>query len=264
MSHRCRWVVAPWDGVHCTDIESDRHFGRHWHDTFGVGLVVDGAQHSASGRGDVDAYAGDLIATNPGEVHDGRPIGGSPRRWRMLYLSPAAMAAFTDTHDLRLTRPVMQDPQLAASLGHLFQRLAVGDATPLANEEALVTICAQLMARHTTTRPPCEAADAAMDSVRDRLAAEGVPPPTLAELAEATGLSRFQLLRRFEKLHGVPPHAWGLLRRAERARGLIARGSSLADAAADTGFADQSHMTRQFNRHFGFTPGAWRQATTHR
>ena len=264
MSHRCRWVVSPWDGVHCTDIESDRHFGRHWHDTFGVGLLVDGAQHSASGRGGVDAYAGDLITTNPGEVHDGRPIGDGPRRWRMVYLSPAAMAAFTDTPDLQLTRPVMQDAQLAALLGQLFHRLDTGDTDPLAHEEALVSLCGVLLDRHTTAQAPSRVADAVMDGVRDRLAAEGVPPPTLAELAEATGLSRFQLLRRFEKQHGVPPHAWALLQRAERARGLIARGIGLADAAADAGFTDQSHMTRQFHRHFGFTPGAWRLATTRR
>jgi AraC-like DNA-binding protein len=41
---------------------------------------------------------------------------------------------------------------------------------------------------------------------------------------------------------------------------LIREGSSLRDAAAASGFADQSHMTRVFARHFGFTPGAWRRA----
>jgi AraC-like DNA-binding protein len=41
---------------------------------------------------------------------------------------------------------------------------------------------------------------------------------------------------------------------------LIRRGTSLADTAAASGFADQSHMTRIFTRHFGFTPGAWQRA----
>ena len=31
-------------------------------------------------------------------------------------------------------------------------------------------------------------------------------------------------------------------------------------AAAESGFADQSHMTRAFTRHLGFTPGAWQRA----
>jgi AraC-like DNA-binding protein len=99
-----------------------------------------------------------------------------------------------------------------------------------------------------------------MDRVRERLADELLEPPSLAELASMEGLSKYQLLRRFEKTYGVPPHAWLLARRAERARRLIRDGASLALAAASSGFADQSHMTRVFVRHFGFTPGAWRKA----
>jgi hypothetical protein len=45
-----------------------------------------------------------------------------------------------------------------------------------------------------------------------------------------------------------------------RCRRLIRDGSSLSLAAASAGFADQSHMTRIFVRHLGFTPGAWKRA----
>lgn len=65
-----------------------------------------------SGCGIVDARAGEVITTNPGEVHDGRPLGGASRRWRMIYLDPAVMAAMagqpqTPASDVRLTRPVI-------------------------------------------------------------------------------------------------------------------------------------------------------------
>jgi AraC-like DNA-binding protein len=96
--------------------------------------------------------------------------------------------------------------------------------------------------------------------VRERLADELVEPPDLAEMARMTGLSRFQLLRRFERCYGVPPHAWLRQKRAERARAMIRDGATLSAAAAASGFADQSHMTRVFVRQFGFTPGAWRGA----
>ena len=66
--HRCRVMGSPWDGVHCTWIESAWHYDKHWHATYGIGIVEHGAQRSASGRGTVDAYAGDLITTNPEEV----------------------------------------------------------------------------------------------------------------------------------------------------------------------------------------------------
>jgi len=53
------------------------------------------------------------------------------------------------------------------------------------------------------------------------------------------------------------------MRRLERARCLIAANASLANAAAASGFADQSHMTRQFKQAYGIAPGTWRALTQH-
>jgi AraC-like DNA-binding protein len=265
--HRSQVFGSPWDGVHGTVIESARHYGRHWHATYGLGLLEQGAQSSASGRGKVDAYAGDLITTNPGEVHDGRPLGGPSRRWRMVYLDPAVMAALNgdSAADMALTRPVIQDARLGAMLRRLFVRLDDWRAAPearrvesLACEESLAEVCGLLRDSHSTAAPLREAT-ADVKQVRERLADELLAPPTLAELATMTGLSTYQVLRRFEKTYGVPPHAWLVLQRAERARHLIRHGADLAQAAAASGFSDQSHMTRVFARQFGFTPGAWQR-----
>jgi AraC-like DNA-binding protein len=116
-----------------------------------------------------------------------------------------------------------------------------------------------LVARHGTVRLRTNSPDHDLRRIRDRLADEPVDPPSLAEMAATTGLSRYQVLRRFERTYGLPPHAWLLSRRAEYALRLIRRGETLADAAIASGFADQSHMTRVFVRHYGFTPGAWRK-----
>jgi AraC-like DNA-binding protein len=51
------------------------------------------------------------------------------------------------------------------------------------------------------------------------------------------------------------------MRRLETVKRLLILGKSLVDAAVESGFADQSHMTRHFKRTFGMTPGAWRQLT---
>src|ERR1051325_10202727 len=96
---------------------------------------------------------------------------------------------------------------------------------------------------------------------RERLSDTQAAVPTLDELGRLVGLSRYQVMRRFEKVYGVPPHAWLLRRRVERARVLIRAGATLATAAQQAGFADQSHMTRAFARQFGFPPGAWRRAS---
>lgn len=270
--HRSQVFGTPWEGVHGTAMDSARHYGRHWHSTYGVGLLDHGAQSSASGRGKVDAYAGDLITTNPGEVHDGRPLGGPSRRWRMVYFDAAVMAGMLGgaamDRSVEFTRPVLKDLRLVQTLRRLFTRLddwrnraasTSASAEALACEESLVEVCGLLLGGHSTAVPQLEI-DGDVRLVRERLADDLLAVPTLDELAAMAGLGKFQLLRRFQKAYGVPPHAWLLLQRAERARALIRRGTSLADTAAASGFADQSHMTRIFTRHFGFTPGAWQRA----
>jgi AraC-like DNA-binding protein len=70
-------------------------------------------------------------------------------------------------------------------------------------------------------------------------------------------VSRFQLVRSFARNTGLTPHAYLVQRRVLLARRLIAGGTALADAAAASGFADQSHMTRVFVRKYGMAPGAF-------
>ncbi|MFT4434293.1 helix-turn-helix domain-containing protein [Caballeronia sp. 15715] len=269
--HTCRVFGSPWADVYCTDIDSARHYGKHWHATFGLGLLESGAQSSASGRGQVEARAGNLITTNPGEVHDGRPMGGVSRRWRMVYLEPRVIGSMLGdpqscaATDVELARPVIADDRLRAALQEFFRRVETGgqpssNTHVLACEESLVETCGLLLHFHSTTSRVQEIGGD-LRRVRERLGDDLLNPPTLTELAAMSGLSKYQVLRRFEKTYGLPPHAWLLQQRTERARGLIRNGLSLAHAAAACGFADQSHMTRQFIRHFGFTPGAWQKVS---
>lgn len=267
--HRSRISGAPWRGVYATHTASGRRFSRHWHDTYGFGLLECGAHLSASGRGHVRAYAGDVITTNPGEVHDGQPLGGPTRSWRILHVDTEVMASITAHRSahVEIARPVIEDAALAQVLRRLFRRLdrwnrrrlATGEDA-LACEESLVETCISLMARHGTVLLNTEVPGNDVRTVRDRLADDPLHPPTLAELATMSGLSRYQVLRRFERAYGLPPHAWLLRQRAERARVLIRDGSTLAAAATASGFADQSHMTRIFVRQYGFTPGVWQKA----
>ena len=79
----------------------------------------------------------------------------------------------------------------------------------------------------------------------------------LEHLEAEIGLSRFYLVRRFRAEVGMPPHAFQLAMRLDRARVLIAEGMALADVASRCGFTDQSHLTRHFRRATGVAPGAY-------
>lgn len=269
MSHHSAVAATPLEGVFVTLTESVRTFPRHWHGQFGLGVVDRGAHRSASGRGAVEAVAGQCITHNPGEVHDGVPLGDAGRRWRMFHIEPAAMAGLLGVASaaaLEWRWPVLHDEPLRLALHRAFEATSAdgaGGAPGLAArglvEEALVLAVGRgfeqgLAARWAGVEGAC------LDPVVTRLADDMAHPPTLDELATLAGTSRFTLVRQFRRRHGLPPLAWLLQLRLQRARERIAAGGTLADTALACGFSDQSHFTRLFTRQFGHTPGCWRRA----
>ena len=249
-------------GVEAMTLLTDHAFPRHSHDGFGIGVMAAGAQRSWSGIGWVESEAGDVITVNPGEMHDGAPIGGA-RGWRMLYLDPALVArelAGEGEDRPEIARPALRDPVLTGLFDRLFDRATAAVPEPLALEEDLLRTLAHLLRQQGTLKRPVPRTSAPVTMARRRLDAAPAAPATLAELAALSGMSRFQLLRGFARETGTTPHAYLLQRRVRLARQLLVAGRTLAEVALEAGFADQSHMTRAFRRQFGVTPACYRAA----
>lgn len=84
-------------------------------------------------------------------------------------------------------------------------------------------------------------------------------PLTVARLAERMRVGRRQLERRFEATLGLSPQEAGRRVRLSQVRHLLLRTSlTVSQIAAETGFADASHLIRVFRAEFGETPEAWR------
>lgn len=83
----------------------------------------------------------------------------------------------------------------------------------------------------------------------------------IEELARHFGKSRRQIERTFSQTVGVPLKFFCTIARLRHAARLIARpsGRSLTAIASDAGYSDQAHMTRDFRRLAGATPGQLRQ-----
>lgn len=79
-------------------------------------------------------------------------------------------------------------------------------------------------------------------------------------LANVCGLSLAQFRRAFKHSTGTTPHRWLLQYRLERAREeLLTTDKSVTEIALVCGFADQSHLTRQFCAAYGAPPAQWRR-----
>lgn len=80
------------------------------------------------------------------------------------------------------------------------------------------------------------------------------------DIAHTSDVHRVYLSRAFTAAYGTPPSLYRLRRMNGHALALACHeGLSLAQVAAEAGFADQSHLTRSFSRDIGLNPAAVRQ-----
>jgi transcriptional regulator GlxA family with amidase domain len=143
-------------------------------------------------------------------------------------------------------------------------RLIRADSQLEAGEIATELIATTLRGRPgAASTGPCRrlAQPRAVDDACEFLATNLAGRPTLEETAEAAGVSKFTLLRRFRKSLGTTPHAYLTMLRLERARVLLAAGLPAAAVAQESGFADQAHLGKRFRRAMGTTPAAYARQT---
>lgn len=80
------------------------------------------------------------------------------------------------------------------------------------------------------------------------------------ELADTCGVSAGYLARTFHRVTGTGLHNFHVVQVLQKAKSLLRSGAPLAEAALDAGFYDQSHLTREFVRTYGFTPKTYKSA----
>ncbi|WP_207930327.1 AraC family ligand binding domain-containing protein [Streptomyces hainanensis] len=254
-----------------------RHvFHRHSHDAYSFAVTESGAQRfTCRGAGHTSA-AGMVMAFNPDDPHDGQSVFESGFTYRIVHIGAQVVrevladAAGDEAGRAVLPlfdEPVREDPALGRALARLHHTLVAGQGRPaatLAREERLSAAVLAVVRRGATRAPQFARPGAALPAARRAaalLAEAGPAEVTTAELAEAAGCSRFVLYRAFQAAYGMPPSDYQRLLRLRAARRLLARGVPPARAAAEAGFADQSHLHRWFVRCYGVTPARYQRAT---
>jgi AraC-like DNA-binding protein len=85
--------------------------------------------------------------------------------------------------------------------------------------------------------------------------------PSTRSLAATAGVHSESLARAFRRNYGISVREYARRGRVVRARDLLAEpGRTLSQVALAAGFADQSHLTREFSLCFGLSPRRYRAA----
>jgi AraC-like DNA-binding protein len=241
-------------------------FAPHSHDALVIAVTEEGGSEIKS-RGAIQrATQGTLFVFNPDEPHAGWMGWSSLWRYRSFYLTQSALDDVASGLGIEripyFTANLFNDADLISGFLRLHRALE-RSADALHEEELLIGSFGALFERHGSK--PHGIKDAPQDRAKLQRAiermrqsfAENLP---LQALAQDVGLTKFQLIGLFNRGTGLAPHAYLTQLRLRAACRALKSGRSLADAAIDGGFYDQSAMTRHFKRAYGITPLQYRSA----
>lgn len=242
-----------------------QRFSRHYHEDYAIGYMEHGAMAFRYRGEQLTAPKGHINLVIPGEAHDGHAADENGWCYRMLYLPTQRLHAAAEAIQHRANLPiftagVIRDPALAQQLFHTHQQLLYAQDA-LAQDSLLLTLLTSWIRRHAeshSSTPTVRKDPKAIAIVKAYLVAHYDNNIALDTLAEIAHISPYHLLRTFQNTTGLTPHAWLTQRRLHAAKQQLQQTKPIRDIAVDCGFADQAHLTRQYKRQFGVTPGQYR------
>jgi AraC-like DNA-binding protein len=198
-------------------------------------IIVDGTLVESGYIGRIHATEGDVLIHPELDCHANRKVCAGLRLIRLdwSHRKPAAGLYHLRNELDDIARTAEKDPRDAAQL--LEDALSQNQASPDGVKNDWPDLLAEALARNG-----CLA---------------------IGEWAQSNHLAQQTVSRGFSAAYGVAPEVFRAESRARAAWLRITRGSDcLCRIAAESGFADQAHMTRWIHRITGATPGAWRKA----
>ncbi|HEY8921371.1 MAG TPA: AraC family transcriptional regulator [Candidatus Limnocylindria bacterium] len=238
-------------------------FEPHRHDTYAIGITTAGVQTFRYRGSRRVCLPGQLHVLHPDELHDGAAGTDEGFGYRILYIPPDLVRDALGGAELPFVADPVQEPipatrRIASLLIDIDEPINELTSAEIAAAVADSLVSLSGKARHRQARIDLTA----VQLVREYLTVHACEPTPASTLEQVAGIDRFTIARHFRWAFGTSPDRYRTLRRLAVARAAIEGGRSLARTAAEAGFADQSHMTRQFKRTYGLTPGRWMALTT--
>lgn len=230
-------------------------FHAHSHDEFSFGVIDSGIAdyHNLNQRNRIGA--GDTVTINPNNIHSCNPILGN-WSYRMLFVNTdwvsrlqSEMLGIDNVDYQPFTDILHRSPQAYQQFQILFASL-LSEPNSLLAESLLI----QYLQQYFFVKKLEKSDSVNIRRVKELISDQLNINHSLDDLAKASGLSRYHLIRSFKQRYGLSPHAYQLDERIKHAKTLLKSGHSLIDTSHLLGFADQSHLQRNFKKRLAITP----------
>lgn len=239
-------------------------FPNHFHDYYVIGFVEAGMRHLSCKNRDYMIKPGDILLFHPNDNHGCSQSDSGTFDYRGINIPVDTMLSLSGEITGKRKMPgfsqnVIEDAKLQSPLKALHEMIMSG-ADKLEKEEMLFLFLSMLLEKYGQSfeRASLECKDE-IEAACLFMEEHYTEHISLEQLCKCSTLSKSTLLRAFIRSKGVTPYRYLQSVRVGKAKALLESGVSPLEAALRTGFADQSHFTKFFNRYIGLSPAAYQQ-----
>lgn len=241
---------------------SDFTYAKHAHEEYSIGLTLQGRQDFFCGTSFHKSTPGGVMIFNPEEVHDGHSGLEQNLEYVMLYIHPDEMMplfhalGYKGNSPLRLNGTLFDDPILRYRVCSMADILKSHELSQIEYESGLLMLSQALVRQHGSLDLPAyrTRTDTLLMKAKDFIIANLGNDISIDQIAAASNMSKYHFIRLFRSQFGITPHQYVLNCRINHARKALQVGVNATQAAVESGFADASHLNRNFKKVFGMTP----------
>lgn len=245
-------------GIEVVQARFKKHaFTPHRHDDYVIGTTDHGEQKFRYRGVERCSKAGQVFVIHPDELHDGRSGTEQGYSYRALYLRPSLISEVLGCRSLPFVPSVVTQ---CTRIRFIVESMLTLEATcddlkPTEQLTELADTLAELSGHPNSVKDRNN--PSMLKSIMERFESDPANCILMSELEAEHGVSRYSITRQFKRYTGTTPHRFLAIRRLELAKRKLLEGLSIADAANESGFADQSHFTRNFRQAYGISPNSW-------
>ena len=243
------------DGLELFEAKQHKlNFPFHAHKTFNITLVIEQPFSTKLSNRFLQATAGSIVITNPGEVHAticDNKIGNS---FFTFYVSPDVLKKLNSNKLVFFDSKIIFDESLFRKLYTLSQNNYIAEFNV---EKELLSILKHLVLKYATDGFTAHQENKLFQKFLEEEASEKF---SLEKTAYRFGLNKYKFLRLFRQETGLTPNNYVILKRVEECKKLLQTQDDLLGIAIQTGFYDATHLCKHFKKITGITPLAYRNA----
>lgn len=259
-----------------TTLESTLPYAEHFHASFSLGLILDGRTCLTLAEEQYLVEKGDVVFIPPGVPHRCNPIAPSTRSYHMAHIDAnwfyshvCPALGFNENALVRVSTPIIRAPALFAKALATIDTVGTDSA---ATGEQLIALFSAIQQHsrifEANAKIPAHPVAVLIEKaclVEAMMVGQGPTnkPYSISRLAKAGKVRRETFSRVFRREVGMSPSVYLHCLRLEHARQMLRQGKSIAEAAAASGYVDQSHFHRMFVRYYSVTPGCYRKNRSH-